>query len=314
MSIPGQYGYEGHEPDDVYGTEASAAPRGGSWPANELEEVLSAALGDPGATPRVVEVLGRSQLWIPLSGGDPASGSADGSATDPASGSADGSATDPASGSADGSATDPADDLCVDLPGLQLHGLPYVPVFSSEEQFRRAAPGMSYAVMSARDFARGLPPGVGMAVNPGGAVGIPLPAIAVEDICRGGVGSSVGGGARGGGYEPPKGGRVRLWEPDSDDEPVDFLAAAAGEFAITPVVLSARRALGSVEGERPTLFIGVELDRWQEEDRAAAMDALGRALSAEPVPWTVNLLLLDVAQDPLTDLMHDRITPFFSRD
>ncbi|MBV9026620.1 MAG: enhanced serine sensitivity protein SseB [Streptomycetaceae bacterium] len=290
MSIPGQYGYEGHEPDDVYGTEASAAPRGGSWPANELEEVLSAALGDPGATPRVVEVLGRSQLWIPLSGGDPASGSAD------------------------GSATDPADDLCVDLPGLQLHGLPYVPVFSSEEQFRRAAPGMSYAVMSARDFARGLPPGVGMAVNPGGAVGIPLPAIAVEDICRGGVGSSVGGGARGGGYEPPKGGRVRLWEPDSDDEPVDFLAAAAGEFAITPVVLSARRALGSVEGERPTLFIGVELDRWQEEDRAAAMDALGRALSAEPVPWTVNLLLLDVAQDPLTDLMHDRITPFFSRD
>jgi SseB protein C-terminal domain/SseB protein N-terminal domain len=294
MSIPGQYGYGEHEPEGAYGavdglvggtaygTEAPTAPRGGSWPANELEEVLSAALGDPGATPRVVEVLGRSQLWIPLRiplpGGGPS--------------------------------TDQSGDPSADLPGMQLHGLPYVPVFSSEEQFQRAAPGMPYAVMPARDFARGLPPGVGMAVNPGGTVGIPLPAIAVEDICRGGA----HGGAHGGGGEPLKGGRVRLWEPNPDDEPVDFLAAAAGEFALTPVVLSARRALGSVEGERPTLFIGVELDRWQEEDRTAAMNALGRALGAAPVPWTVNLLLLDIAQDPLADLMHDRITPFFSRE
>ena len=69
------------------------------------------------------------------------------------------------------------------------------------------------------------------------------------------------------------------------------------------MVLSARRALGSVEGERPTLFIGVELDRWQEEDRAAAMDALGRALGAQFVPWSVNLLLLDIAQDPLAKVI-----------
>ncbi|MCQ4084317.1 enhanced serine sensitivity protein SseB [Streptomyces sp. RB6PN25] len=279
--------YGSHDPYLPYGpygprgaddSGPPAAPPGGGWPANDLEEVLSAALGDPGATPRVVEVLGRSQVWVPLPSGGP---------------------------SADPSG-DRTPDPSVDLPGMQLHGLPYVPVFSSEEQFRRAAPGMPYAVMPARDFARGLPPGVGMAVNPGGAVGIPLPAVAVEDLCRSGAGGGDGG--------PLKGGRVRLWEPDPDDEPVDFLAAAAGEFAITPVVLSARRALGSVEGERPTLFIGVELDRWQEEDRAAAMDALGRALGAESVPWAVNLLLLDVAQDPLADLMHDRISPFFSRD
>jgi hypothetical protein len=166
---------------------------------------------------------------------------------------------------------------------------------------------MPHTVMPARDYARGLPPGVGMAVNPGGAVGIPLPAVAVEDLCR-------GGGAGGGAVEPPRGGRVRVWEPEPDDEPVDFLAAAAGEFAVTPVVLSARRALGSVEGGPATLFIGVELDDWQGEARAAAMDALGRALGAESVPWTVNLLLLDVAQDPLADLMHDRIAPFFSRE
>ena len=59
-----------------------------------------------------------------------------------------------------------------------------------------------------------------------------------------------------------------------------------------------------MEGEPPALFIGVELDRWQEEDRAAAMDALGRALAAAPLPWPVHLLLLDVAQDPVGDWMH----------
>ncbi|WP_372515909.1 enhanced serine sensitivity protein SseB [Streptantibioticus silvisoli] len=232
---------------------------GSGWPANELEEVLTAAIGDPGATPRVIEVLARSTVWVPVPGGDVDAG----------------------------------------LPGLDLDGLPYAPVFSSEAQLRQAAPGLMFGVLPALEFARGLPPQVGLAVNPGGAVGIPLPAAAVEELCRAGA----SGGAR-----------VRLWEPEPDEEPVDFLATAAGEFAVTPVVLSARRALGSVEGESPTLFVGVELDRWQEEDRAEAMNALGRALAAAPLPWPVNLLLLDVAQDPLGDWMHGAVQPFFSRD
>jgi hypothetical protein len=267
MSIPAQYEHGWPEPD---GTHEAYAPNGqgevalphGSWPANELEEVLGAAIGEPGATPRVLEVLGRSRLWVPLpAGGGPQS-----------------------------------QDL--DLPAVEIGGAAHVPVFSSEDQLRRAAPGMSFAVAPAREFARGLPPGVGLAVNPGGAVGIALPAAAVAEVCRQGA----------------AGGRVRLWEPEPDDEPVEFLAAAAGEFAVTSVVLSARRALASVEGRPPVMFIGVELDRWQEEDRAAAMDALGRALGVAPVPWPVNLLLIDVAQDPIGDWMHGRVRPFFTRD
>jgi SseB protein C-terminal domain/SseB protein N-terminal domain len=231
----------------------------GGWPANELEEVLGAALGDPGAVPRLMEVLGRSPLWVPVPGGDVDAG----------------------------------------LPALELDGAPYVPVFSSENQLRQAAPSMPYGVVPALEFARGIPPLVGIAVNPGGAVGLPVPAAAVEELCRGGA----TGGAR-----------VRLWEPELDEEPVDFLACAAGEFAVTPVVLSARRALGSVEGEPPVLYVGVELDRWQEEDRVLAMGALGRALAEAPLPWAVNLLLLDVAQDPLADWMHGVVDPFFTRD
>jgi hypothetical protein len=265
MDIPAQRAPEG----------GTAALAGSGWPANELEEVLTAALGDPGATARVLEVLGRSQLWVPLpNGGGP-------------------------------------DSPDLDLPTVELDGGVYVPVFSSEEQFQRAAPGMPHAVAPARDFARGLPPQVGIAVNPGGAVGIPLPPPAVLELCRGprpadpnGFGAAPGG----------TGARVRLWEPEPEDEPVDFLAAAAGEFAVTPVVLTARRALASVEGDPPALFVGVELDRWQEEDRAAAMTALGRALGVVPLPWPVNLVLLDVAQDPVGDWMLESVEPFYARD
>ena len=48
--------------------QAYPHPHGG-WPGNELEEVLSASLGVPSAGGRIVEVLGRSHLWIPLPNG-----------------------------------------------------------------------------------------------------------------------------------------------------------------------------------------------------------------------------------------------------
>jgi hypothetical protein len=241
------------------------------WPANELEEVLAASLGNPSATPRLLEVLGRSHVWVPLpNGGSP-------------------------------------DSVGLDLPTLDLGGAPYVPVFSSEQQFRQAAEGMSCTVAPVREFARGLPPLIGIAVNPGGAVGVPLPPAAVAELCR-----TERIGAYG--EQSPSGARVRLWEPAPDEEPVDFLAVAAAEYAVTPVVLSARRAMAAVEEDPPALFVGVELDGWQEQDRAAAMDALGRALGAAPLPWPVHLILLDIAQDPVGDWMLEVVRPFYSRD
>jgi hypothetical protein len=79
-------------------------------------------------------------------------------------------------------------------------------------------------------------------------------------------------------------------------------------------LLSARRALASIESAPAVLFVGVELDRWQEEDRTEAMTALGRALGAVPLPWAVNLVLLDIAQDPVGDWMLERVRPFYVRD
>ncbi|WP_328886975.1 enhanced serine sensitivity protein SseB [Streptomyces sp. NBC_00316] len=243
-------------------------PQGG-WPANELEEVLGASLGIPEAGGRLVEVLGRSHLWVPLpNGGGP-------------------------------------DAPSLDLPTVEIEGAAYVPVFSSEQQFLSCVGAhMPFTVAPAREFARGLPPQLGIAVNPGGAVGMPLPPPAVAELCRTGRTSLDG---------PASGGRVRLYEPDWQEEPVDFLAAAAGEFQETGVVRTARRALASIEGGAPVLFIGVEFSTWDGAGRNAPMDALGRALGRVETPWPVNLVLLDVAQDPVADWMRDRIRPFYER-
>ncbi|MEU3951565.1 enhanced serine sensitivity protein SseB [Streptomyces achromogenes] len=246
---------------------AQAHPHGG-WPGNELEEVLSASLGIPAAGGRIVEVLGRSFLWIPLpGGGGPDSGS-------------------------------------LDLPTLDIDGQAYVPVFSSEEQFRQVAGShMAYTIAPAVEFARGLPPQVGIAVNPEGVVGIPLPPQAVAELCR--VGRTPLDG-------PNSGGRVRLFEPDWQDDPVDFLAAASAEFAETGVVLTARRCLAAVETADPAMFVGVELSQWEGDLRALPLQALGKALAKVPVDWPVNLVLLDVTDDPVATWLKTNVRPFYT--
>ncbi|MYV65344.1 enhanced serine sensitivity protein SseB, partial [Streptomyces sp. SID2131] len=90
-----------------------------TWPGNELEEVLAASLGNPEAGGRLLEVLGRSPVWVPLpNGGGP-------------------------------------DSPDLDLATMEIEGAAYVPVFSSEQQLRACAGDhMSFAVAPARDFAR----------------------------------------------------------------------------------------------------------------------------------------------------------------
>ncbi|MEU7467809.1 enhanced serine sensitivity protein SseB [Streptomyces sp. NPDC044984] len=248
--------------------QAHPHPHGG-WPGNELEEVLSASLGVPSAGGRIIEVLGRSFVWVPLpNGGGPDSGP-------------------------------------LDLPTLEIDGQAYVPVFSSEEQFRQVVgPHLSYTVAPAVEFARGLPPQAGIAVNPGGVVGIPLPPPAVAELCRAGRTLLDG---------PAAGGRVRLFEPDWQDDPLDFLAAASAEFDSIGVVTTARRCLAAIETADPVLFVGVELSRWEGDARTLPLNALGRALGRAPAPWPVNLIVLDIAQDPVGDWLRTKVSPFYQR-
>ncbi|MGG2458841.1 enhanced serine sensitivity protein SseB [Streptomyces sp. RGM 3693] len=253
-----------------------------AWPANELEEVLAASVGHPEAGGRIVEVLGRSRVWVPLpEGGGPERGGL-------------------------GAAG-------LDLSTVEIGGAAYVPVFSSEQEFLKVVGAhLSYTVAPAQEFARGLPPLLGIAVNPGGTVGVPLPPPAVAELCRIGwtdpAGPQVGGA------------RVRLFEPDWQDEPVDFLAAAGLAFSGAGFVLTARRTLASVEGDTPALFVGVQIEVAPERlhdgsARDEVLAALGRALGQVPVPWPVQLVLLDIAQgDPVADWMLERVRPFYTRD
>ncbi|MGW4892677.1 enhanced serine sensitivity protein SseB [Kitasatospora sp. NPDC004240] len=250
-----------------------SAPEGGSWPANELEQVLTAALGDPGATPRVFEVLARSQVWIPLPAGADPQGQA------------------------------------LDLPTMELAGAPYVPVFTSQEVFLQQAPGMAFAVAPVWEFARGLPLGVGIAVNPQAPVGIPVPPEGVAELRRGPRADRWDEG----GDAPAAGGRVALREPVPGEEPVAFLTAACAELAALPGVLTARRALASVEGEPTVLFVGVQLDPAAPADPAAVNEALGRALGTAPLPGGVHLVLLDVVDDPVVEWLLNRVQPFYGR-
>jgi hypothetical protein len=105
---------------------------------------------------------------------------------------------------------------------------------------------------------------------------------------------------------------VRLFEPDWQEDPVDFLAAASAEFAESGVVLSARRCLAAIETSDPVMFIGVELSSW-EADRTLVLDALGRALGRVPVGRPVNMVFMDVAQDPVGDWLRERVRPFYQQ-
>jgi hypothetical protein len=268
-------GTEGYAAVATGWTEPGQVPTGSGWPANELERVLSAAIGDPGATPRVIEVLARSQVWIPLpAGGDPRG-------------------------------------TGLDLPTIELAGSPYVPVFSSEEQFVRHAPGLSCAVAPAWEFARGLPLGIGIAVNPQAPVGIPVPPAGVGELRRGpreGRWEAAGTGAG-----VPEGARVAMREPEPAEEPMAFLHAVCAELAVLGGVLTARRALASVEGGPTVLYVGVQLDPAAPADPVEVNAALGRALGAAPLPGGVHMVLLDLAADPVVDWLLQRVAPFYVR-
>ena len=47
--------------------------------------------------------------------------------------------------------------------------------------------------------------------------------------------------------------------------------------------------------------------------RTLPLNALGRALGRTPAPWPVNLIVLDIAQDPVGDWLRTRVNPFYQR-
>jgi len=133
----------------------SPADYGPGFPANPVEQALLRVLederegpDDTAADAAFLEALGAGRVWVPVPGG---------------------------SGHRE-------EDGAVALPSLELHGSVFIPVFTSREQYDQRSADIPCAVLDVRDLAQVLPEGVGLAVNPGNASGLPVPSEAVPAL------------------------------------------------------------------------------------------------------------------------------------
>ena len=231
------------------------------FPANPLEVALVGARAGSVGADQLLGALAGHPLWVPLPGGADAQGQAQ-------------------------------------LPVLVLDDRPYVAAYTSAEQYARGAGDQAHMELTGRELAGIMPDELGLAVNPGAELGLPVHADGVRVI-------------RGGRRTVPAGARMRLGQPA--EEPADLLAALSAAFAGVPAVLEARRALAQVGDDAPALLIGVRPDRtigaWQPDSVAAVHAAVAEA----PLPYPVETVFLDDPADPVTRWMAEHTEPFYHR-
>ena len=164
---------------------------------------------------------------------------------------------------------------------------------------------MSFTVAPAVEFARGLPPQLGIAVNPGRRGRRPAAAARRRRAVPGRAAPrwTARPPAAGSGSSSRTGRRTRStsWPPP----PAEFAGHRRGPHR-PPLRWPASRAAD------PVLFVGVELSP-AGRATAHAPDGRPRPGPGHGVrsPWPVNLVLLDVAQDPVGDWMLERVRPFY---
>lgn len=160
-----------------------------------VERAFEAAVRDASRLGDLLDALVSGRLWLPLTlpgdprphaGGQRAEGGGPGS-RDPASqhpGSRDPASRQPGSRSGPGEGRRAGlDGAGVRLPTVRYLGDVFVPAYTSAARLLRAieelAPGdragvFPHAVVRAADLARLLPPGLGIALNPGGSESVPV--------------------------------------------------------------------------------------------------------------------------------------------
>jgi hypothetical protein len=231
------------------------------FPANPLETALAGLRAGTVSADQLLEALGSNPLWVPLPAGADPRGEAQ-------------------------------------LPVMVLDGRPYVAAYTSAEQYARGAGAQAHMELAGKQLAGLMADELGLAVNPGAELGLPVHTDGVRTI-------------RGGRRDVPAGSRMRLGAPA--DEPHQLITTLTRTFAGTPAVLEARRALAQIGGEPPTLLIGVRPDRhvdtWQQDSIAAVTDAVRQT----PIEYGVDTVFLDEQADPVTAWMLAHTEPFYRR-
>jgi len=232
-----------------------------AFPANTLESVLVDLRAGATDADRLLETLAGEQLWVPLP-----------------------------QGAANGEAQ---------LPIMVLDGEPYVAVYTSSEQYQRGAGQQAHMVIQGRALAEMMAPDLGLAVNPGAELGLPIRREGVATL-------------RGDERQVPSGQPIRLGHPA--EEPQALLDALANAFETAPAVVTARRALAQFGDQPPFLLVGIEPDTtvagWQE---AAVAAVKAGAASASPLPLAVEATFLAEEGDPVTAWMRGNTEPFYVR-
>jgi SseB protein C-terminal domain/SseB protein N-terminal domain len=228
---------------------------------NAMEDALAAAHAGSLSSDALLETLAVGQVWVPLPTG--------------------------AHGGAE-----------ANLPIMWIDNLRYVPVYTSEDQFRRESGDMAHMVSPLRDFARVLPAGLGIAVNPGGQIGLPINPPGVDII-------------RGGQRTAPAGSRLRLGQPEV--EPVALVRALTRVFGLIKEIRSARSGWGQFGDDPPGLILGIELNPDSEALRGNALAAVAEARAQVPDPCNVDSVFLNEPGDTVADWLIANTAPFYER-
>jgi type III secretion system (T3SS) SseB-like protein len=163
--------------------------------------------------------------------------------------------------------------------------------FSTWTAIRRRGRGRRSAV---RELVAALPDSVGLAVNPGGTVGLPVGAAVLRQAL--GLPTDIQAGTT-----------VRVGEPA--EEPTALLAEVAESLVAVPAVRAARRAWAVVGEGKPGLVLGLDVDPDAPEVRQLALDTVRRVVGREPAGFPVDVVF-DNDRGPLVEWMHAHAEPF----
>jgi type III secretion system (T3SS) SseB-like protein len=235
-----------------------------------VEDALAIAVKDHDRVADLLDELRRGRLWLPLPDGD-------------------GPVTD-------GSA--------VHLPTVTYLGAEFVPAFTSASRLA-AWPGgglipaqaqpdvVPHIVVPAAELARLLPPGLGIAINPGAEASVPVYPDGVAYL---------------------SGGNVQVGHPPAD--PVDLLGVVRESLRVVPAVTQAARAWLSVPGHGEGLVISVALrDPASAAAHHAVIDAIEQAAATVPHQFPIDVTFPGEGEpDQVDEWIAATAEPFYIRD
>ena len=227
------------------------------FPANELEEGLVSASEGRRTVESWLTDLDQAEVWVPLEQSDDAGGT---------------------------------------MRTVTMDAKPYVPVFTSRHQLESTFGEAPMVNPPMNEFVTYLPADVGVAINPGGDLGLPLESAAVQMLQ--GQRRTVKADTS-----------VLLGDPAV--EPVDFLARVSDLLNDIAGVKAARRCWAVVGSQQPGLVLSVDLIQSDDQQRQEVMKAVAKAVENTALDYNVDVVF-DADTGEFTSWMLANSNPFFT--